>query len=84
MYLDVILKIFKIIEFKLLLIIVNIKFGKEGLAKTYNFTKTSKSDYSVSTQYSQTRNNEKKMTELLSEKLAEEILTEIRKKINDI
>ena len=67
-----------------ILITINVKFSSEDNKKKYEFTKKSKNDYSVSTQFSQTRNNEKKMTELLSEKLAEEILTEIRKKINDI
>ena len=67
-----------------ILITINVKFSSEDNEKKYEFTKKSKNDYSVSTQFSQTRNNEKKMTELLSEKLAEEILTEIRKKINDI
>lgn len=67
-----------------ILITANVKFGSEDNIKKYKFTKKSKNDYSVSTQFSQTRNNEKRMTELLSEKLAEEILTEIRKKINDI
>ena len=67
-----------------ILITANVKFGGEDNIKKYKFTKKSKNDYSVSTQFSQTRNNEKRMTELLSEKLAEEILTEIRKKINDI
>ena len=67
-----------------ILITANVKFGSEDNIKKYKFTKKSKNDYSVSTQFSQTRNNEKKMTELLSEKLAEEILREISKKINDI
>ena len=67
-----------------ILITINVKFSSEDNEKKYEFTKKSKNDYSVSTQFSQTRNNEKRMTELLSEKLAEEILTEIRKKINDI
>jgi hypothetical protein len=67
-----------------ILITTNVKFSSEDNEKKYEFTKKSKNDYSVSTQFSQTRNNEKRMTELLSEKLAEEILTEIRKKINDI
>jgi len=67
-----------------ILITANVKFGREDNIKKYKFTKKNKNDYSVSTQFSQTRNNEKKMTELLSEKLAEEILREISKKINDI
>ena len=67
-----------------ILITANVKFGSEDNIKKYKFTKKNKNDYSVSTQFSQTRNNEKKMTELLSEKLAEEILREISKKINDI
>ena len=67
-----------------ILITANVKFGGEDNIKKYKFTKKSKNDYSVSTQFSQTRNNEKKMTELLSENLAKEILREISKKINDI
>ena len=67
-----------------ILITANVKFGSKDNIKKYKFTKKSKNDYSVSTQFSQTRINEKKMTELLSEKLAEEILREISKKINDI
>ena len=67
-----------------ILITINVKFSSEDNEKKYEFTKKSKNDYSVSTQFSQTRNNEKKLTELLSEKLAEEILREISKNINDI
>jgi len=67
-----------------ILITTNVKFASEDNIKKYKFTKKSKNDYSVSTQFSQTRNNEKKLTELLSEKLAEEILREISKNINDI
>jgi len=66
-----------------ILITANLKFRKEDSTKKYNFTKTSKNNYSISTQYSQTRNNEKKLTKLLSEKLADEILEEINRKLND-
>ena len=65
-------------------ITANIKFGKEENIKQFNFIKTNKNDYDVNKQYSQTRNNEKKLTKLLSENLADEILTEISKRMNDI
>jgi len=65
-------------------ITANIKFGKEENIKQFNFIKTNKNDYDVNKQYSQTRNNEKKLTELLSENLADEIITEISKRMNDI
>ncbi len=51
-----------------------------------NFEKFSVSksgDYDVSSQYSQTLNNEKKVTDLLTDKLSDEILNELEQRLND-
>ena len=51
-----------------------------------NFEKFSVSksgDYDVSSQYSQTLNNEKKVTDLLTDKLSDEILNELGQRLND-
>ena len=48
----------------------------------FTFSKTKSGDYSVSNQYSQTLSNEKKLIELLTNKLADQILEELTIKLN--
>ena len=48
----------------------------------FQFSKSKSGDYSVSNQYSQTLSNEKKLIELLTSKLADQILEELTIKIN--
>tara|TARA_Y100001958_G_C21236255_1_gene562751 strand:+ start:789 stop:1262 length:474 start_codon:yes stop_codon:yes gene_type:complete len=50
----------------------------------YEFSKTKTGDYTVTKQHSQTLNNEKKTLNIMTEKLAEEILDELRIKVNDL
>ena len=52
--------------------------------KTHQFKKSLSGDYSVAKIYSQTLNNEKKLLELLTNKITEEILNEIVIKVNAI
>ena len=52
-------------------------------AKTGKFAVSKKGDYNVSSQYSQTLNNEKKLITILSEDLAESIIEELSLRIND-
>lgn len=52
--------------------------------KTHQFKKSLSGDYSVAKKYSQTLNNEKKLLELLTNKITEEILNEIVIKVNAI
>ena len=51
---------------------------------TYNFTISSNGSYSVDSRNSITRNNEKKLILLLSNKLADKILNETNIILNDI
>ena len=52
--------------------------------KNYKILKSKTGNYDVATQYSQTIDNEKKLVSLLSKEVAEEILYEIRDKLNDL
>jgi hypothetical protein len=64
-------------------IISKIKIKNENLnIKTFQVTKSG--DYNVSTQHSETLNNEKKLIRLLSNNLAEDIVEEILIRLNDI
>jgi len=64
-------------------IISKIKIKNENLnIKSFQVTKSG--DYNVSTQYSETLNNEKKLIRLLSNNLAEDIVEEILFRLNDI
>ena len=49
----------------------------------HQFTETSKGSYSVSNQHSQTLSNEKKQTKILSKRISERILNELRDISND-
>ena len=50
----------------------------------YNFSVTSNGDYSVSDQNSITINNEKKLIKILSQDLADKIITELNLTLNDL
>ncbi len=63
---------------------IKVKFTDIYNNNSYQFKKTLSGDYSVDEQYSQTLNNEKKILELLTNKITEEILNEIALKINAI
>ncbi len=60
---------------------VNIKRIKDN--EEFNFTVVKKGSYDVAKQNSTTRNNEKQLIALLSNELADEILTETSIKLND-
>ena len=60
------------------------KFTNTLNNKTHQFKKSLSGDYSVAKKYSQTLNNEKKLLELLTNKITEEILNEIVIKVNAI
>jgi len=62
----------------------NVAF-KEIIKETdYNFTITKNGSFSTASQNSTTRNNEKNLISILTKDLANEILAEIRLKLNDI
>ncbi len=67
-------------------IVINVKVEFSFVMKSNfkNITITKSGNYSVAEQYSQTLNNEKNLVEYLSEDIAEEILSEIALKLNDI
>ncbi len=67
------------IKIKIIVTCYEISSGKE-----IQFVKSDTGDYSVSSQYSQTINNEKKLVQLLTDYLAEQILEELTIKINDL
>ena len=65
-------------------IIVDVIFSEITEKNSYNFTVIKNNSYDVASQNSVTRNNEKKLVSVLSNDLADEILKEIRLKLNDI
>ena len=67
-----------------IIIIVDVLVKKLKDNTTYNFTISSNGSYSVDAQNSTTRNNEKKLILLLSNRLADKILNETNIKLNDI
>lgn len=67
-----------------IIIIVDVLVKKLKDNTTYNFTISSNGSYSVDVQNSTTRNNEKKLILLLSNRLADKILNETNIKLNDI
>ena len=48
----------------------------------FEFSKSKTGDYSVSNQYSRTLSNEKKLVELLTDNIADQILNELKTKLN--
>ncbi len=67
-------------------IIIDTKIEIKDLENSKNerFSIKKNGEYNVATQYSQTLNNEKKLTKLLTEKLAEDILDELRIRLDAI
>ena len=62
----------------------NVAFKEIIREKDYNFTITKSGSFSTASQISTTRNNEKNLISILAKDLANEILEEIRLKLNDI
>ncbi len=58
-----------------------VKYGEGSKEK---FTVSNAGDFSVSSQHSFTLTNEKKLIKLLSDDLAEEIINELKQRLNDI
>ena len=67
-----------------ILIIANVIVKNINSSKVYDFVITKNGNYVVADQNSITRNNEKKLTTLLSKDLADEILSKTRMKLNDL
>ena len=65
-------------------IIADVTFSEITKNNSYSFTVIKNSSYDVASQNSVTRNNEKKLVSVLSNNLADEILKEIRLRLNDI
>ena len=65
-------------------IIADVTFSEITKNNSYSFTVIKNSSYDVASQNSVTRNNEKKLVSVLSDNLADEILKEIRLRLNDI
>ena len=61
-------------------IVTNVQYGDDSSEK---FAILKKGDYSVTNQYSQTLNNEKKLIKTLSENLAEELIEKLMERIGD-
>ena len=65
-------------------IIVKVKFYDTGNKKINNFTEVESGDYLVTKQYSQTLNNENKLIEILTGKIAENIRNILMQQLNDL
>ena len=63
-------------------ITVNIVCTEISNGSEFEFSKSKTGDYSVSNQYSRTLNNEKKLVELLTDNIADQILNELKTKVN--
>ena len=61
-----------------------VSYVKIGQVNKNEFTVSRTGDYSVSSQRSQTLNNEKKLIDILVEDLADQILDELKTKINEL
>ena len=64
-------------------IIVNANVEKKIDGTKYSFTVSSNGDYSVASQNSATRNNEKRLIKILSNNLSKKIINEINLNLND-
>jgi len=62
----------------------NVEFNVVNDINIYKFSKSRSGDYNVLNQYSQTLNNEKKLIELLTENLAEDIIDQLINSVNAI
>ena len=63
-------------------ITVNVTCTEISNGSEFEFSKSKTGDYSVSNQYSRTLNNEKKLVELLTDNIADQILNELKTKLN--
>ena len=63
-------------------ITVNVTCTEISNGSEFEFSKSKKGDYSVSNQYSRTLSNEKKLVELLTNNIADQILDELKTKLN--
>ena len=63
-------------------ITVNVTCTEISNGSEFEFSKSKTGDYSVSNQYSRTLNNEKKLVELLTDNIADQILDELKTKLN--
>ena len=63
-------------------ITVNVTCKEISNGTEFEFSKSKKGDYSVSNQYSRTLSNEKKLVELLTNNIADQILDELKTKLN--
>lgn len=66
-----------------IIIVANVNYKTSANTTEKNFTLTQIGEYKVEARYSQTLSNEKKLIDLLSQKLADEILDEIVKRQSD-
>ena len=63
-------------------ITVNVTCTEISNGSEFEFSKSKTGDYSVSNQYSRTLSNEKKLVELLTNNIADQILNELKTKLN--
>ena len=63
-------------------ITINVTCAEVSNGSEFEFSKSKTGDYSVSNQYSRTLSNEKKLVELLTDNIADQILNELKTKLN--
>lgn len=63
-------------------IIIKVTCSEVSNGSEFEFSKSKTGDYSVSNQYSRTLGNEKKLVELLTDNIADQILNELKTKLN--
>ena len=63
-------------------ITVNVTCTEISNGEKFEFSKSKSGDYTVSNQYSRTLSNEKKLVELLTDNIADQILNELKTKLN--
>ena len=63
-------------------ITVNVTCTEISNGSEFEFSKSKSGDYTVSNQYSRTLSNEKKLVELLTDNIADQILNELKTKLN--
>ncbi len=73
----------EIIKYKIEINVI-VVFNEINSDKNYTFVVSKSSDYDVSSQYSQTLNNEKKLIEQLTDNLTKEIFDKLVLKVNAI
>tara|TARA_B100000767_G_scaffold242054_1_gene238873 strand:+ start:2433 stop:2900 length:468 start_codon:yes stop_codon:yes gene_type:complete len=65
-------------------IITHVEFKVAGKLKNYKFSVNETGSYNVSSQYSQTLNNEKQLIKILAENILNQILEDLTSKLNDL